>query len=166
VGEWRAAGGIWLHDNPNTGTSGFGLLDSDDDGYLGFYSSVGNHLVFEGQTAPGIASFTASQVFKGGTSTTFNISSDLRLKTNINNYTKGLDDIVSLRPVNYTKDGFTGVGLIAQEILQTNLSTMVDTDKEGYYSVNNHELFYALINSVKELKQEIDNLKAELRSKE
>lgn len=162
TGNWDDDGSAW---RTTSGGSIFGLLDGGSSGFLGFYTAgSGNHLALEGRAAPGIASFTASSVFKGGTGTTFSISSDARLKTNISDYTKGLDDIVSLRPVNYTKEGLSGVGLIAQEVLETNLNSMVGTDKNGYYHIDNHELFYALINSIKELKAELDSAKAEIHN--
>jgi len=65
----------------------------------------------------------------------------------------------------------TYYGLIAQEVLNTSLSDMVNTytytdNKTGQstqlYSVDSSQLVYALINAVKQLSAEVDALKAKL----
>lgn len=96
--------------------------------------------------------------------------SDERLKENIVDYTKGLSAIQTLRPVNYVLKGKLGedtkhkvcTGLIAQEVLDTPLSTMVGTNPDGFYSLDANEVTWALVNAVKELKAELDTAKAEI----
>lgn len=96
--------------------------------------------------------------------------SDERLKENIQDYTKGLSALNSLRPVNYTLKGKLGedtkhkicTGLIAQEVLDTPLASMVGTNPDGFYSLDANEVTWALVNAVKELKAELDTAKAEI----
>lgn len=96
--------------------------------------------------------------------------SDERLKENIQDYTKGLSALNFLRPVNYTLKGKLGedtkhkicTGLIAQEVLDTPLASMVGTNPDGFYSLDANEVTWALVNAVKELKAELDSAKAEI----
>lgn len=101
----------------------------------------------------------------------FNTSSDERLKTIQGTYTLGLDAIKQLSPIKFKyndheknaklptaiKDN-TYIGLIAQAVEQTSLSGMVSTDPDGFKSINNSELVYALVNAVKELTARIETL--------
>jgi len=96
--------------------------------------------------------------------------SDERVKENIVRYTKGLDALNQLHPVNYTLKGDLGeatkhkicTGLVAQEVLNTQLSTMVELNADGFYTLNANEVTWALVNAVKELKAELDTAKAEI----
>ncbi|RLD51278.1 MAG: hypothetical protein DRJ05_18590 [Bacteroidetes bacterium] len=98
----------------------------------------------------------------GGSWTVF---SDARSKENVENYSKGLDELLQLRPVSFNyKEEFewgtdTYVGLIAQE-LEKVVPTMV-TSKEikgisDFKEVDPNELLYILINSVKEQQKQIE----------
>jgi hypothetical protein len=97
-------------------------------------------------------------------------SSDRRLKENITNYTKGLNDINTLRTVNFNFTGKLGqqtnkktiTGLIAQDVLQTNFANIVGTSPDGMYNIDSSELMYALVNAVQELSAEVKALKAKL----
>lgn len=88
--------------------------------------------------------------------------SDIRLKKNINNYNKGLDEISKLRGVSFdwknSSSNRTQIGLIAQEV-EVILPEMVITKEDGYKSIAYVDLIIPLINSVKELKQENENLR-------
>jgi hypothetical protein len=96
--------------------------------------------------------------------------SDQRLKENIVDYSKGLSAIKALRPINYNFIGELGeqtnhktyTGLIAQEVEQTPLATMVSEGSNGYKILDPSELTYALVNAVKELSAQVDSLKAEV----
>lgn len=128
-----------------------------------FYSVFGPYaLICQGEAAkPGGGSWAAL--------------SDSRVKENINPYTKGLLEILSINPVTYDYNGLGGikkstgyVGVIAQEIkevlpetVSTNLVKLneEDEDKTELLTFNSTALTYALINAVKELKAEIDLLK-------
>jgi hypothetical protein len=117
------------------------------------------------------ADFVLGDVRKPGGGT-FNSSSDARLKENIVDYSKGLNAIKSLRPVNYNYNDVTPLGeqtkhktftgLIAQEVEQTALADMVATGNDGYKLLDVSELTFALVNAVKELSAQVDSLKAEV----
>ena len=96
--------------------------------------------------------------------------SDERAKENITSYTKGLSALNRLRPVNYTLKGKLGeatnhktcTGLIAQEVLNTPLESMLKLGDDGYYTLDANEVTWALVNAVKELSAEVAALKAKV----
>jgi len=103
------------------------------------------------------------------------VSSDIRIKENIRPYTDGLEKLMQVNPVYYDYNGKAGfsitkdnVGIIAQEmqeVLPNTIKTFTAKLNEGdeneteLLSFNANELIYVLINSVKELKAEIEILK-------
>lgn len=103
---------------------------------------------------------------------TFNTTSDERLKENVIGYKKGLSAIKQLRPVYFNYNDVTDLGkntnhetftgLIAQEVQTTAFADTVNTDKDGYLNLDPSEFTFALINAVKELSTQIDELKSEL----
>lgn len=118
-------------------------------------------------------------------STTTNLSgawivySDARTKKDINPYPKGTSAIDSLNPVTYQyngdygvpNDGITRVGLIAQDVLQSQLPELVYsvpyTDPNTgqvtqIYQLNPGPLVYTLINSIKELNERVKALEAKV----
>jgi hypothetical protein len=97
--------------------------------------------------------------------------SDKRLKDIQGEYSKGLSDIVALRPVMFTykKDNpmqlnseEQQIGFIAQEV-QLIFPEAVSENSSGYLDFNMHPVNVALINAVKELKAENDQLKADYK---
>ena len=109
---------------------------------------------------------------------TWTITSDSRVKENVQPYTKGLDVINQINPVTYDYNGKAGfqkikgnVGIIAQDVkdlLPESISTYfkkldeTDTAETELYNFNSHALTYVLINAIKELKAEIDLLKSQM----
>lgn len=97
--------------------------------------------------------------------------SDLRFKKEIAPLEHSLEKILSLNGVNYfwKKEEFPQrhftyerqIGLIAQEIEQI-FPELVMTDADGYRSVDYSRLTPVLIEAIKELKKENDNLKVTL----
>ncbi len=116
------------------------------------------------------------------TSSSWIITSDERVKTNIRNYTQGLSEIVQLNPKLYDYNGKAyfeetkdNIGIIAQDILPIMPETVgtymeklnpEDEEETELYNFDSHAIPYALINAVKELKQEIDALKARVQELE
>jgi trimeric autotransporter adhesin len=109
-------------------------------------------------------------------------TSDERIKTNVTDYTLGLDtlgqvnvktynylsdsDIATLHPELADSDGLvheglntekTVVGIMAQE-LEAVLPNSVETRDNGMKSVNKDELFWVMLNSIKELKARVEAL--------
>lgn len=95
-------------------------------------------------------------------------TSDARLKTDIINLKYGLGELMQLRPVSYRwkdKTGTAKIGLIAQEVQQVIPEVVSGNEENGNLGMNYAELVPLLINSIKELKQEVDDLKKKLEAK-
>ncbi|MEP6676087.1 MAG: tail fiber domain-containing protein [Ferruginibacter sp.] len=99
---------------------------------------------------------------------TWSITSDIRLKTVDGNYTKGLNEILKLNTImyHYTPGNIKnlsseeqGYGFSAQEV-QKVFPEAVKTDKDGYLSLNIHPLLIAYVNAFKEQQQEIESMKS------
>jgi len=109
---------------------------------------------------------TAGKVGGGSWST----SSDIRLKNVKGNYVKGLNEILALRPITFTyKEGNARklptdqqqIGFVAQEV-QKVFPEAVTEAADGYLDFNMHSINVAMVNAIKELKAENDELKARL----
>ena len=114
-------------------------------------------------------------VYQGNNSSSWSTTSDRRLKKNIEDNTIGLDAIKQIRIRNFEyrkpdevdpelvpkdaikKEGVQ-VGIIAQEIAEI-LPDVVKQESTGVYSVDSDHLTWYLINAVKDLSAEIEELK-------
>ena len=87
--------------------------------------------------------------------------SDIRLKTDITENNDGLDKLKELKLYNYTFKadpfGKPQVGVIAQE-LQEVFPNSVSKDKDGFLKIRWDEMFYAMINSIKELAAKLEKI--------
>jgi hypothetical protein len=109
----------------------------------------------------------------GTTAVAYNTSSDYRLKENIQPMVGALDKIAILNPVTYTwkADGSDGQGFIAHE-LQAVVPDCVTGEKDAvdaegnpqYQGVDTSFLVATLVAAIKELKAEVDSLKAQLEA--
>ena len=84
--------------------------------------------------------------------------SDARLKKNVQTITDSLQKVSNLRGVTFEKDGKNGLGVIAQEVREI-LPEVVHENENGLLSVAYGNIVGLLIESIKELKAEIDELK-------
>ena len=109
---------------------------------LGNLSNNGNNLA---------GAFTAT-----GNITAF---SDARLKENVETIEGALDKVSQMRGVMYDKDGERGTGVIAQEMQQVMPEVVMDSGRGDYISVAYGNIVGVLIESIKELKAEIEALK-------
>ena len=109
----------------------------------------------------------------GGSWSTY---SDRRLKQNVHTYSDGLDEVLKINPVWFQYNSMSGydtkekyVGVIAQELQEvspymvTTPTTTLADGSTGYLQVDNSAMTYLLINAVKELHAEIENLKSEIK---
>jgi len=91
--------------------------------------------------------------------------SDARVKDNVETIENALNKVTQLRGVSYTRndieDKSTKIGVIAQEILEV-VPEVVQQDDEGKYSVAYGNMVGLLIESIKELKAEVDELKSRI----
>ncbi len=94
-----------------------------------------------------------------------NMKSDIRLKNIAGKFSAGFDKISKLKIYNYTynsdKFKIPQLGVIAQD-LKLIFPNAVTKDDNGYYKIRWDEMFYAAINSVKELHKKIVNLAAKV----
>jgi hypothetical protein len=118
-------------------------------------------------------------VYQGNNSSSWSTTSDRRIKKNIEDNTTGLDAINQIKVRNFeyrSKDEITElpshaaidkegiqVGVIAQEI-ETILPDVVTEESTGVKSVNPDNLTWYLVNAVKELSSQVDELKAEIQT--
>ena len=86
--------------------------------------------------------------------TDFVITSDKRLKSDINKIPKALDKVKELSGYTYTINEKESAGVIAQELLKV-LPESVTTKDDGYYAVSYHGLIGLLIEAVKELSEKV-----------
>ncbi len=86
-------------------------------------------------------------------------SSDRRLKRNIEDYDKGLSDVLKIRPVRFQYNNRSGhdteathVGVIAQELQEVDADMIGSRtiDGEEYLTVDSSAMTYMLINAIKE----------------
>jgi hypothetical protein len=98
------------------------------------------------------------------------VASDKKLKTNINDTKYGLSDILKLRGVDFNwKEKFEGkrdVGFIAQEVQEIIPELVKEVDSLGenvgdtHLTVDYAKVVPILVESIRELKKEIDDLKS------
>lgn len=104
------------------------------------------------------------------------VTSDIRLKTNVEPVESSLEKVMSLRPVNFEwRDGTSGgmpqAGLIAQEVLQVFPDAVKTTDREldedgetirevpvEWLGINYHRLIPRLISAMQEQQELIESL--------
>jgi len=88
--------------------------------------------------------------------------SDDRLKTNIHEIENGLDKVMALRGITFERiaDGSISTGVSAQDVHAV-LPEAVSTDEEGLMAVKYGNLVGLLIEAIKDLKEEVNELKAE-----
>jgi hypothetical protein len=116
------------------------------------------------------------------TGTTWINTSDERTKENIQNYTKGLNDIVQLQPrvFDYNGKGSTekskeNIGLIAQEVIDvypeaigTFKAKLDETDAKetDIYNLDFHSISISMINAIKELNEKVKILEDKIQTLE
>jgi hypothetical protein len=120
-------------------------------------STTGNYGLLQDSTA----TFTynpSTNVLEAGT---FNTTSDVSLKENIHTFENAIDVVAGLRGVRFTwkKNGIKTVGLIAQEVEKVLPELVGENVDTGIKSVSYANMVAVLIEAVKELKAEIEELK-------
>ena len=129
--------------------------------YLDLLASAGNFYIREGSTTR----YTFNK--NGNFTATGNVTaySDISLKENIETIPNALDKVLALRGVEYNRIDLEEkprqIGVIAQEVEEV-IPEVVITGEEGIKSVAYGNLVALLIESVKELKAEVNELKAKL----
>ncbi len=93
--------------------------------------------------------------------------SDKRLKDNISDNYAGLNEINKLNVKNYIyindENKTPHVGVIAQE-LKDIFPNAVKTEQDGYLAIRTEDIFYAMVNAIKELSAKNQKLEKELEN--
>lgn len=92
------------------------------------------------------------------------VNSDIRYKTDIYALTNSLSTLCEFKGVRYNIDNISTVGLVAQDADRIMPGIVNKTNPEKW-SVNYIELIPVLIESIKELREEVANLRTKLASK-
>ncbi len=111
-------------------------------------------------------------------SSLWTVVSDSRVKENIRDYTTGLEAIIKIEPKIYDYNGKAGfektkdnIGIIAQDMQNVMPETIKtyntklnedDTEDTELLNFDGHAVTFALINAVKDLKAEIEELKKQI----
>ena len=139
--------------------------------------STGTDQVGKGANT-GFISPNAGAVYQGNNASTWSTTSDRRLKKNIVDNNTGLEKIAAiqvrnfeyrlpeevdaeLKPTDAIAKSGVQLGVIAQELNEV-LPDCVKTETTGVMAVNADNLTWYLVNAIKELKAEVDSLKAQL----
>ena len=98
-----------------------------------------------------------------GSATTYNTSSDARLK-DITGSARGLEVINELNPVAYDwkADGKSDEGLIAQEVMEL-VPNAVSGSEEDMYQMDYSKLVVHLVKGMQEQQKQIESLKSEIQ---
>ena len=162
VSNWQAVTG-WA-----IGTSGFAHGTNDGANALSLSRRVnaGQVVYFYNGTTTASGSISVS-----GASTTYNTSSDYRLKENVVNMTDALETIKRLRPIKYNFIGDTDTiyGFLAHEVQDvlpravTGEKDAVDADGEPEYQGIDHSVIVpTLVGAIQELIEEVELLKSKV----
>ena len=85
--------------------------------------------------------------------------SDERLKSNIRTIDSALDKVTAMRGVYFDKDGKARTGVVAQEVEKVLPEVISVNENDGYKTVAYGNIVGVLIEAIKELKAEIEELK-------
>lgn len=113
------------------------------------------------------------------TAASYATSSDIRIKKDIQPYNKSIDALNSLSPVTYKyngqygtiDNGVTYVGLIAQDVQNSQMSEMVTSrvykdpttgQETVIYGISQNDILFALINAVQDLDARVKALEAKV----
>ena len=125
--------------------------------------TTGNNRVGIGDTTPSYTLDAAGTIRATGDIIAY---SDARVKDNVKTIDNALEKVTKLRGVSYTRndieDKSIKVGVIAQEVLKV-LPEVVSQDENDKYSVSYGNITGVLIEAIKELKQEIEELKKQIK---
>lgn len=163
-GSVRAKQGTSSVDNSTAGftfvsdadTGMFNENISSSSGTLVFKCNNDTKLTLSHSTNSATANVSTFTVTGGITCSSLTETSDARLKKDV----KSLDGskVFNMRGVSYTMNGLEGSGVIAQE-LESIAPELISETKDGYKSVAYGHLVGYLIEAIKELKSEIEELK-------
>lgn len=96
------------------------------------------------------------------------VSSDERLKNISNNFSRGLESLEKIKPIQYNWNEISGLdtknlytGFSAQNIKE-NIPEAVGEDKKGYLTLDNRPIIATLVNAINELKLIVEKQQTEI----
>ncbi len=96
------------------------------------------------------------------------IPSDRRLKNVGDKYEYGLDKVFKIQPYNYTfkkdKNKSPRVGVMAQDLQKIFPDAVEKDDNSGYLYIRTEDMFYAMINSIKQLDKIVQKITEDVKS--
>ncbi|MES2650072.1 MAG: tail fiber domain-containing protein [Bacteroidota bacterium] len=156
----EGSAGIWYNNSLNTSGIFAGMKTNTQWGVYGtdwqFYFDISN-----------------GEAYKSSGSSAWIVASDARLKEDVQPYTDGLNEVLNIDPVWFKykeNSGFNSSkaypGIVAQDLKEVAPYMVGKFEKNGeeYLNVDNSAMTYMLINSIKELKSEIETLKKEVKT--
>ena len=161
IGSWLDGGGVTsgadmrFHTQPNGGALAERMRITSG-GYLycnGVYAAAGSN-------AANVVVASDGQIYRS--------TSSLKYKTDILDYTKGLDEVLQLRPVFYksinpNENGITYAGLIAEEVHELGLTEFVQYAEDGTPDALAYSNMIALLTkAIQEQNQTIQNLQEQI----
>ena len=141
----------------SSGTLGLLLgMSSDNNTYLRGFSGV------QIQTNNGTTAITISSSQNTTFAGTITENSSIRYKDNIETVKYGLDKVLQMRGVTYTKKdtGLKEIGLIAEELNEILPEVVLKNEEGEPDSVSYGRITAVLIEAIKDLKKEIEELKS------
>jgi len=163
--EIDVSGILQLNNTDSPGTQKFAMYVYNDVFFLNPRDSAGDYDSIDGLTMDSTGNVTNSGQI---TALSFNATSDFRLKEDIKPLGLCLDKVCSLQGVEFVRKGHEDkkqIGFIAQEIEKI-VPEIVTTanDENGYKSVAYGNVTALLVEAIKELRQEVKDLRDELQS--
>jgi len=95
----------------------------------------------------------------------FSNTSDLRLKNLENEYTSSIDKLNQLKVYNYTfkaEPKIKRVGVVAQQLMKI-FPDAVSKDANGYYTIRQEDIFYAMVNALKDFDKKIKTITSDIK---
>jgi flagellar basal body rod protein FlgF len=149
------------------GGTEYGTINKNGTANLSIYSSASDaDMLFQGNDGGSVITALTLDMSAAGAATFNNdvtAFSDERLKSNITTIPDALSKVTEMRGVHYVRDatGKDSTGVIAQEMQKVAPELVLTADDEmGTLSVNYGNITGYLIEAIKELKAEIEELKA------
>jgi hypothetical protein len=166
--------GVYGLSKASSASGVYGLNTATGIGVAGRVSppGPGNAIYGDNNTTNGWAGYFLGRLYVSnglqvnGTCVSGNCSSDERLKTNIKPLTASLDAVAALRPVTFEwknpgaadRPAGTQTGFIAQDVEKVEPS-WIHTDDNGFKMINRDALPMLLVDSIKTLKAQNDELR-------
>jgi hypothetical protein len=154
-----------------TGSSNFVLYTEDSSANILFWVRDDGYITTGSRTSSpyNLTSGNAANMVVGADGTLYRSTSSLKYKTDIEDYDKGLAEVMQMRPVYYKsinerEKDLTFAGLIAEEIQELGLTEFVQYAEDGTPDALSYSnMASLLIKAIQELKTEIDSLKNQIK---